>query len=387
MSDHLLAVNRLTRHWLEHVDAGGVLSGAGVWPLLAVLASSADEPGRTELSAAVGVPADGAMAAAADVIATLDAADGIDAALGLWAQRAASVSARWQTELPAGTFGELTGDPSADQPVLDEWARRRTGGLIDRFPVPAGPMLILAAAVALRTRWVHAFTDEPMKAGAGPWRGRNLAGLARTTSDVDDLRVAETAVGPITVTTIAGDNGLDVCLVLGATGLGPADVLPLAVDVLAGEVPSTSGSVLLDRQDEPAAPGVAIVAAARPSLATRAVRFTVRSEHDLVKNAAIFGLTEVCSDGGHFSRIGPVPLQVDQARQSAVAIFSAAGFEAAAVTAIGLRLASLPIRHARGLAVTYDRPFGFLAVHRATGLIVFGGWVTDPEPWNPSQRR
>ncbi|MGH8828633.1 MAG: serpin family protein, partial [Jiangellaceae bacterium] len=75
MSDHVLAANRLTRRWLEQVDAGdGVLSGAGVWPLLAVLAASADEPGRGELSAAVGVPADTAMAAAADVIATLDAA-------------------------------------------------------------------------------------------------------------------------------------------------------------------------------------------------------------------------------------------------------------------------------------------------------------------------
>ncbi|MGH8829441.1 MAG: serpin family protein, partial [Jiangellaceae bacterium] len=307
--------------------------------------------------------------------------DGIDAALGLWAQRAASVSDEWRTELSAGTFGELTGDPSVDQPVLDEWARRRTGGLIDRFPVQAGPelMLTLATAVALRTTWVKAFTDEPMKPADGPWRGRNLAGLARTTPDVDDLRVADAAGGAITVTTIAGDNGLDVRLVLGAPGLGPADVLPVAVDVLAGDVPSTTGSALLDREDEPVAPGVATVVTARPSLATRTVRFTVRAEHDLVKNAAIFGLKEVCRGGGHFSRIGPVPLQVDQARQAAVAIFSAVGFEAAAVTAIGLRVASMPVLNARGLAVTYDRPFGFLATHRATGLIVFGGWVTDPE--------
>jgi hypothetical protein len=254
--------------------------------------------------------------------------------------------------------------------------------------VQAGPelMLTLATAVALRTTWVHAFTDEPMKPGAGPWRGRTLAGLARTTPDVDNLRVADTAGGPITVTSIAGDNGLDVHLVLGALGRGPAEALPAAVDVLAGDVASTSGSALLDQEDEPAAPGVATVAVARPSLATRAVRFTVRSEHDLVKNAAIFGLDEVCRGGGHFSRIGPVPLQVDQARQSAVAIFSAVGFEAAAVTAIGMRVASLPVLNARGLAVTYDRPFGFLATHRATGLIVFGGWVTDPEQWNPFPR-
>jgi hypothetical protein len=28
--------------------------------------------------------------------------------------------------------------------------------------------------------------------------------------------------------------------------------------------------------------------------------------------------------------------------------------------------------------VTFDRPFGFLAVHRPTGLVVVAGWVAAP---------
>nr|BFD82913.1 hypothetical protein StreXyl84_23140 [Streptomyces sp. Xyl84] len=28
-----------------------------------------------------------------------------------------------------------------------------------------------------------------------------------------------------------------------------------------------------------------------------------------------------------------------------------------------------------------DRPFGFLAVHRSSGLAVTAGWVTDPTPY------
>ncbi|WP_349307902.1 MULTISPECIES: hypothetical protein [unclassified Streptomyces] len=28
--------------------------------------------------------------------------------------------------------------------------------------------------------------------------------------------------------------------------------------------------------------------------------------------------------------------------------------------------------------MTFGRPFGFLAVHHATGLVLAAGWVTDP---------
>ncbi|GGV14111.1 hypothetical protein GCM10010182_38300 [Actinomadura cremea] len=33
------------------------------------------------------------------------------------------------------------------------------------------------------------------------------------------------------------------------------------------------------------------------------------------------------------------------------------------------------------LDVTFDRPFGFLARHRPTGLVLLAGWVADPDPW------
>ena len=43
----------------------------------------------------------------------------------------------------------------------------------------------------------------------------------------------------------------------------------------------------------------------------------------------------------------------------------------------------------REIKVIFDRPFGFLAVHRPTGLILVAGWVTDgmpvptvPLPWS-----
>ncbi|WP_332838981.1 hypothetical protein [Nocardia bovistercoris] len=60
--------------------------------------------------------------------------------------------------------------------------------------------------------------------------------------------------------------------------------------------------------------------------------------------------------------------------------FTSGGFEAAAVTAIGMARAAAPSqsRRIRCVEVTFDRPFGFLAVHRPTGLAIVAGWVATP---------
>lgn len=393
MTTHACEVNDLTASWLARTSGTGVLSGAGLWPLLAVLAASADEPGRTELAEAAHVRPDEAMDAARNVLEVLDSLDGVDAALGLWAQQAAQVSPHWRDRLPPGTFGELTGDAETDQPMLDRWAGERTRGLIERFPVQAGPelMLTLATALALRTTWTRKFTDEPLRPDDGPWAGRELAGLNRSTPELDDLRALSTSAGALTMTRVAGDNGLDVHLVLGEDGRGPDEVMPAAVTALTPregtDVAARDGSQLLADGDVDSWPGLSVVKATRTGLKLNTVRFTVRSDHDLLEQASTFGLETVSrNDRDHFPEIGPVPLRVDQARQSAVAIFSATGFEAAAVTAIGLRAVSMPSYNARALRVRYDRPFGFVAVHRDSGLVLFAGWVDTPAAWEPPKR-
>lgn len=382
MSRHTTQVNSLTASWLRSSANPGVLSGAGLWPLLAILAASAGEPGRSELAEAVGVAADEAMEAAHEVLSALVNVVGVEAAFGLWAQSAAQVSPDWLADLPPGSYGELTGDPSVDQSALDSWASERTSGLIEEFPVQSGRqvLLILATALALRTTWVQKFTDALMVPGNGAWKGRRLAGLSRTTAGLDDLRLAVTEAGALTVTRVAGDNGLDVHLILGEEGRPAGDVLTAAMPVVAGDIAATSGKEFLAGAGSGSWPGVRTVAAPEASLVVSTVRFNLTSEHDLLKHAGILGLTTVCIPGhGHFSRIGPVPLRVDEAKQSAVAIFTATGFEAAAVTAIGLRTVSMPVFNARAVAVKYDRPFGFLSVHRESGLVLFAGWVDSPD--------
>ena len=50
-ADVVRAVNDLTARWARSLPAGNtVVSGLGLWPLLAILATAADEPGRAELS-------------------------------------------------------------------------------------------------------------------------------------------------------------------------------------------------------------------------------------------------------------------------------------------------------------------------------------------------
>ncbi len=70
-----------------------------------------------------------------------------------------------------------------------------------------------------------------------------------------------------------------------------------------------------------------------------------------------------------------------------MARFGAHGFEAAAVTAFGAAGAGIPRLRwlTTTVSATFDRPFGFLAPHRHTRLVLAAGWVTDPEPYREDE--
>jgi hypothetical protein len=122
-----------------------------------------------------------------------------------------------------------------------------------------------------------------------------------------------------------------------------------------------------------------------PYLAVQTVGFEVTAEHDLLGHGDLFGLT-TASDArrGHFPGISDWPLAVEQARQRARATFTATGFEVAAVTSIGWLLGaalSPPPRYTvRVIQLAFDRPFGFIAIDRPSGLVLVAGWVDEPAP-------
>lgn len=382
------AVNGLTARWAATTSGGDVLSAVGVWPLLALLADGAAGAARAELEEAVGVPAGRASGAARELLAGLGSVGGLETALGLWTKRTLELREEWAARLPTEAHGVLTGDVETDGAALDAWAVRRTGGLIERMPVAVAPGtdLVLASALALRTRWLRPFEESCVVPESGPWEGRALLGLHRLSVLLDRIGVADTPEGHVTELKVLGDTAVDVHLLLGEESMTPRQVLGAGIGVLAGAHPVTPGSRLPYGE---AGPGLHVGREHTrrpepPTLDVTTTAYGVTAGHDLLERPELFGLTAAARDApGHFPGISSnVPLYVEAARQSALARFGARGFEAAAVTAIGAVGCALPqpLWLRTTVRAAFDRPFGFLAVHRHTRLALAAGWVVDPEP-------
>jgi serine protease inhibitor len=370
------ASNALTARWAEIVDGATVLSGLGVWPLLALLVNAADGPARDELAAAVG-KTDGA----GDLFGQLASAPAIHTALGLWTHKDLPLNKPWLDSLPETAHELLSGDVAADKRALDEWTRKHTDELVQHMPIQLGKsvLLVLASALAVRTEWVGSFTENRLAPDNGPWAGRELTGLRRNTPDIDDIGV----IAGTTLLRVPGDDDIDVHLVLGGPDTKPGDVLAAGIQAIGQRLDTGSNWRIGDSPG----PGIEVAqssALQRPTLSITTCRFTVTGSHNLLERPDLFGLRTAsdCSRG-HFPGISPVELCISEARQNAIAIFTATGFKAAAVTAMGMRRAAM-VRTAGALriSVTFDRPYGFVAVHRPTGLVLVAGWVADPDSYS-----
>ncbi|MGI5242676.1 serpin family protein [Dactylosporangium sp. CA-139066] len=364
----------LTARWAATLgDGGTVLSGAGAYVLLGLLGPFAGGAARDELLAVAPEPLDFPDSPAARLAAAV------------WSRAEVPLREAFEAAVPPQRRGRLTGDPAVDRPVLDSWAAEWTGGLIPAFPLAVGPdtLVMLASALSVRTEWAHPFTDGLSAPADGPWAGRHLAGLRRTDRGpgaLERLRVAGTAAGPLTLFTVDGAEDVDVVLALGGPGEPASAVLPAAIGAL-------RGAPALPLED---GPGVRVeefqAAQDAPECRVSTVRFRVEGSHDLLAHADVFGLAAASDpDVGHFPGVSPVDLAVSGARQDAVAEFTAQGFRAAAVTAVAMALAAAapPMRtfRQRRVYADFDRPFGFLAVHRPTGLVLVAGWVSEPAPY------
>lgn len=379
MPDAVPSANALTARWAATCDGSSTtLSGAGVWPLLALLAAGAEGETRAELEAATGLDAAAAAGAARGLFEALTKAEAVHAALGLWTREELPLERAWLGALPPASHGALTGDRAQ----LDAWAAEHTRGLIKRMPLQLGPstLLVLASALAMKTEWARHFTDGRRSIGNGPWAGA-VAGLSRNSGELDEVAVTDTNAGRLTVATVAGKEDVDVHLVLGEDGRDAGAVLGAGIAAVAGQASWLPGSALPDGEPGPGIHVADSPALARPTLRLQTVRFTVTGSHNLLAHGDLFGLSSAATDRASFPGISSTPLAVAEAKQDAIAIFSAEGFEAAAITAMGMRAAAaMPMtRGARLVSVDFDRPFGFVATHRPTGLVLVAGWVAEPE--------
>ncbi|TDC94615.1 serpin family protein [Actinomadura sp. 7K507] len=391
--DAVRASNALSARWVWDACDGTttVLSGAGVWPLLALLAPAAREPGRGELRQAIGVEAAGAGGRARELLAIMDGSTAATAALGVWAHAGLPVEPGWRGAVPEAAWGELTGDQSEDQARLDAWVRQNTRGRLQRLPIQVvrDAALVLATALTIDTAWQQPFRDTPLTPEKGPWakRARELAGLSRITQDVDQLAVAETPAGPVTLLTVQGQDDIDVQLCLGEPSLSARGVLAHAIAAADGDYPVHRGDELLKRSRARQTPGLKVskFSSFTPGnmLSVMTARFDITAKHDLLARAGLFGLATVSTEApeGHFPGISRAQLAIGQAAQEITAAFSAEGFKAAAVTAMSMNVTGAPMDEAYFLSIAFDRPFGFVARHRPTGLVLLAGWVAEPEEW------
>lgn len=387
LEPHVDAANHLTRRWCEMAGGGDfVLSGAGLWPLLGLMASAAGGPARAELEAAIGMPGSTAHSMALRLMEAMDGAVDLSAALGVWVNRRLPLNDEWLGSLPVGTVDLLT-----DQAALDAWADQHTRGLIKDFPVQINDLtqLVLATALVARTTWQKPFRETTMTPESGPWQGSPVAALSRTTSNLRDAAILD-GPHPVTRIVVQGTADVDIHLLQGPAT--PADVLATGLDALAGAVDArtelplgTDGPGLTVREE--------ISLKNRPQLRLKLPPFDVRSKHDLLKPglAALFGVTTAMTPGHRLPGISPAPLMIDKGAQDVLARFTKDGFEAAAVTAFTIAPGGMPPPpteyRVTVCTATFDRPFGFLAVHRPTGLVIVAGWIASrPAEHRPPQR-
>ncbi len=391
----ILDVNWLTEDWFNSREAPpSAASGLGVFALLAMLASGADGETREDLLDATGLEIEQTTGVPAALINAARSSPGIDFALAVWAGTEVTLKPEWVAGLPSQVIGSLSGDADADQAALDGWASANTGGLVDKMPVDLTRRieLVLASALAVRTKWITPFTERRAPFAAGPWTDPDRHRVLDATYHEDVLRVAD----DVTILTVRGDDDIDVLLGLGREGLSPNAVvkeLNKAANTAAWFLLESIDDTTWGRSATELAPGDEAVGVqvaeywtdapqTSPEVRAHVPEFRAAEDLDLRDDADTLGLARAMK-GGNLSRLAAEPLIVNQARQSCTAAFSAFGFEAAAVTAFGIDWMGFeepaPQTHRHRYAqVTFDRPFAYLAVHRSTGLILVAGWIDDP---------
>lgn len=393
----VMVANRFAAHWAgEFEGGGGAQAAVGVWPLLALLADGAKEPGRGELTAVLGVEAGEAVAAAREVLEKLGSSAGVSAASALWTKADLPVSTAWLDRLPGGAARTLGEDVTAGRERMDAWVRSHTGGWISRIPsgLSQADLLVLTSILLLQTAWVQPFCVGQMPVDDGPWRGRRLESLWRTSSDLDQVEVARTAAGEVTAARIVGGDDFDVVLILGEPDASAAEVLEHGVRLVAGDYQALPGSRLTDGFPGPGLTRKTVEAATPGDhVALHSPKFAVSSNLDLLQTPEVFGLANVTdSRRGHFPGISSKPLAVSRAAQDTAVSFTAKGIESAAAAPVsGTQMGMVatttsadgensPEASHRVMQTLFviDRPFGFVAVHRDSGLILMAGWVEEP---------
>ena len=397
---------RYARRFHQVAGAGHhVASPLGAWLLLALAGPACTGDDLLQLEEVLGADADAAAGFAAELLAHPHPV--VHAAAAVWGGNGSAAGARiasWRAGLPP----QVDTGPVPGQPELDAWARRQTLGLIDRFPIEDSRTLIwlLATTLAARVSWERPFDLAPASAlGSASPRATTLTQVLRTPHGPghgpvpghDQFIAATDAAGEVAVHAARARDGLLVVSVAAAPEVPAADVVSAAYDLataLAAGRPLTRRSLF----DLPLGEGPAwTITQERAGTAAPGGReerctavlpaWSAHSTHQLTDPRLGFAAVRHALD----------PVDPWQARQAAMARYTAIGFEAGAVTALAIALSAVVQKPGvrRTAELRFGHPFAVVAVaagnakpqdrHRPVprspwhGLPVFSVWVADPQ--------
>jgi hypothetical protein len=343
-----------------------VASPLGAWLLLALVAPAATGAVREGLAEILGASPEDARDAAAALLAKPHPAVASAAAVWRGPEVVAALQS-WLAELPAAV--EVGGIPS--QADADRWAAERTLGLIERFPLEIRPdtVVVLASALATNVDWEVPFQLAPSAELRSPWSGR-VAQVLRSVPQ-HEAYIASSPVGDVAVHTARSADGLAVTSVIADPAVAAAEVLAVAHGSLARR-----SLFELQLGDSPLWTIAETHGHGQQHIALLPT-WSARSEHDLMRPelgfpAAAQALVELLPTGQYRA----------DATQSALARYTRTGFEAAAVTAMGIRAVAVINGRKRTATLRFGHPYAVVA--RANGgewdgVPVFSAWVTEPE--------
>lgn len=365
-------------------DDHHIASPLGAWLLLALAAPAARGARREALTDVLGTDVDHAAAMAAHLLAEPHPAAVAAAAMWHRAEFATSALEAWERALPV----QVERGAMPEQPVADLWVRANTMDLVKTFPlsITDDTALVLASALATRVSWIQPFDLAPAaELGPGEWSA-HLGQVLRTPGFGHAAFVARTSrAGVVAVHTAQSGEGLAVMSVVADQGVAAADLLAAAYKIaLIADPPRVS------LFDLPLGEGPLWTITERPADLTQPREeqcaavlpaWSASSSHDL--GAPSLGFAEAAQ--ALIGLLRPGEYQ-SQAKQAAFARYSRTGFEAAAVTGVGIRTSAMIQRRPgvlRQAVMRFGHPYAVVAVCRGgrwDGLPVFSAWVASPSP-------
>jgi hypothetical protein len=357
-------------------DTHHIASPLGAWLVLALAAGAARGQEADRLSAVLGMPSADAAGFARELLDNPHSA--VAAAAAAWVTASPSgPAAEWLAALPSA----VDRGPVPDQAGADAWVRDHTYGLIDRFPIDIGGgwQCVLASALATRISWKPAFDTTGSAEFRSGWRER-VRTVLRTPERGHECAIARHPdAGDVGVHRAHAD-GLTVTSVIAAPDVPAGQVLAAAHDAAGAgidrlslfDLPLGDGPAWTITEAE-GENGLERVAAVLPA-------WSATSDHEL--SGPSLGFADAAAVLGRL--FGGDEWE---AKQAAAARYHRTGFEAAAVTAMAVRLSFRPPQPGlqRDALLRFDRPYAVVATATAresspwSGLPVFSAWVARPD--------